>query len=165
MAAIDPTVSLEYGSTANGEVPARATLKLVRMVSSPDDDDSDTDSEDEDSIAAFLNGAAPPDDTDEESSGDEAGPSDPSKGKQGGKNRADAAIAQLKKALAENDSDTKMKTDEINGHTSKKLDKGKAKALASLDDEDSEDELDEDEEVEEFVLCTLDPTQVCIPTL
>ena len=159
MAAIDPTVHPEYGSTINGDAPPRATLKLVRVNPSLDDDDSEADPEEEDSLAALINGAASEEDDDEESSDDEmanGGPSNPSKGRQGQKAREDAAVAQLKKALAENDSDSEMKISR--GTASKKLDKGKAKATGSVDEEDEEDNIED--EYEEFVLCTLDPAQV-----
>ena len=162
MAAIDPTSNPEYGTTVNGDVPPRATLKLIRRNSGPNEDDSEIDSEEEDSLAALLNGAASSDEDDEESSDDEmvnGGPSDPSKGKQSRQAREDAGIEQLKKALAENNNNTGVKLEGTDAAISKKLDKGKAKATISLDEEDEEDD---EEEFEEFVLCTLDPAQVRI---
>ncbi|MCJ1386210.1 peptidylprolyl isomerase fpr4 [Xylographa soralifera] len=159
MAAIDPSAEPEYTGTANGETPIRATLKLIRQPIGPDDEDSEEGSEDEDYLNALLNGKVS--DEEEESSEEEeknGGPSDPSKTK---KARKEAAVEQLKAALAEDDSDDEMGiegTNGINGFVSK-LNKGKAKATNDGDDEDLDDDDSEDIETEEFVICTLDPTK------
>lgn len=167
MAAIDPTAAPELSGTAGEHMPPRATLKLIRQpLESNDSSDSDVDSEEEAFLNKMLNGVGS-DEDDEESSDDEeeknGGPSDPAKSK---KARKEAAVEQLKKAFAENDSeDDDMDVDGaggINGVVSK-LKKGKAKATGNedKDDDDEEDEDSEDLEVEEFVLCTLDPEKVC----
>jgi len=161
MAAIDPSAEVEYGAMANGDGPVRATLKLIRQPIGPDDEDSEDDSEDDDYMDALLNGDDSEEGDDESSSDDEeknGGPSDPSKSK---KARRQAAVEQLKRALAEDGSEDDIKMDGTNGlnGTLAKLDKGKAKATGDEDDSDEGDS--EDIEIEEFVICTLDPTQVC----
>ncbi|MCJ1251644.1 peptidylprolyl isomerase fpr4 [Trapelia coarctata] len=158
MAAIDPSAEPEFAGMADGDGPVRATLKLIRQPIGPDDDSED-ESEDEAYMDALLNGDDSEDDDEESSSDDEdkhGGPSDPSKSK---KARRQAAVEQLKKALAEDDSDDDVEMDGTNGinGTLAKLDKGKAKATD--DDEDSDDGDSEDLEIEEFVICTLDPTK------
>ncbi len=163
MAAIDPSAEAEYSGMANGDGPVRATLKLIRQPIGPDDEDSEDDSEDDDYMDALLNGDASEEDDDESSSDDEeknGGPSDPSKSR---KARRQAAVEQLKKALAEDGSDDDIDMDGTNGlnGTLTKLDKGKAKATGGEDEDDSDEGDSEDLEVEEFVICTLDPTQVC----
>ena len=152
MAAIDPSTEPEFsGSAIDGTTP-RATLKLIRQPLGPDDGSSDLDSEDEDNLEALMNGGAS--DEDDKSSDDEdvnGGPSDPSKSK---KARTAAALDALKKALADGASEDEMSVDGPN-------DKSKGKAVATGDEDLSSDEDSEDLEVEEFVICTLDPTQVC----
>ena len=167
MAAIDPSAEPIYAGTAGDDGPVRATLKLIRQPIGSDDEDSEDESEDDDYLDALLNGDDSEDDEEESSSDDEeknGGPSDPSKSK---KARRVAAVEQLKKALAEDGSDEDMEMDGINGinGTLTKANKGKAKATD--DDEDDSDEGDSDDvEIEEFVICTLDPTRVCdIPRL
>lgn len=161
MAAIDPSAEPEFAGMANGDGPVRATLKLIRQPIGEDYEDSDDDSEDENYMDALLNGEASEDDGEESSSDDEdmhGGPSDPSKSK---KARRQAAVEQLKKALAEDDSDDDVEMDRTNGINGAlvKMDKGKAKATE--DDGDSDEGDSEDLEIEEFVICTLDPTKVC----
>ncbi|KAF2201299.1 hypothetical protein GQ43DRAFT_440729 [Delitschia confertaspora ATCC 74209] len=140
MAAIDPTAApqLEEGSTA-----IRSTLKLIREA---DDDEDDEDFDDIEAIKARLAGVISESESeDDEESEEEAngGPSDPAKTK---KARKEAMIKALKEQLED-----EMELDEPNGKS-----KGKARA-----DDDEESESDEDsemgEEMEEFVLCTLDP--------
>ena len=160
MAAIDPSAEPEFsGSAIDGSTP-RATLKLIRQpISSGDysDDDDDDDDDDEESeedvrLKALLNG----DISDESSSGDEevnGGPSDPSKSK---KARREAALESLKNALETQGSDEEMSVDGAEGV---KLNKGKG--VATGEEDDSSEGDSEDVEVEEFVLCTLDPVQAC----
>ena len=166
MAAIDPSATPEHTGTANGDTPARATVKIIYAPGSPDDDDeSELDSEEAAMQMQQLLGADSEDDEDMESSSDNeeenGGPSDPSKSQ---KARKEAAAAQLLKALAQEDSDEELddssSSPAINGFTSKKS-KGKAKADPVEDQSSSNEESDDDVgELEELVLCTLDPNQV-----
>ena len=163
MAAIDPSAEAEQTGAANGDAPPRATLKIIYDPNGPgEDEDSDEDDEDEDYLKGLLDGAgSDEDDEDDESSDDEeeknGGPSDPSKTK---KARKQAAVEQMMKALAENDSDDELDdAPGVNGEVSKKK-KGKAKAT-DLNEEESGDENDDQmPEMEELVLCTLDPSKV-----
>lgn len=162
MAAIDPSAPFEADVGTNGDIPARATLKIIRQPPGIDDeDDSEGESDEEDYLNALLGGADSEDEDDDDETSDEeeeevnGGPSDPAKSKKARKN---AAIEQLKQALAEEDD---MEVDEssgLNGVLSKS-DKGKAKAT---DDEDESDDSGEDLDLEEFVICTLDATKVCV---
>ncbi|KAL8826922.1 MAG: hypothetical protein Q9170_007220 [Blastenia crenularia] len=174
MAAIDPTAEPEHTGTANGDSVPRATLKLIYDRSgSADDEDSEGDSEDdakrEDFMRAILEGMESDeddedeDDMDDSSSDDEevnGGPSDPAKSK---KARRQAAAEQLMKALAENGSEDEMEVDGVNGvngsngASSKKRNKGKGKAMSEEDEVDSDEEDDDDSNMEEVVVCTLDP--------
>ncbi|SLM39952.1 fk506-binding protein [Lasallia pustulata] len=156
MAAIDPTAPPQHTGTANGDAPPRATLKIIRQPPGLDDEDDDS----KDYLSALLGGADREDDEeDEESSSDDeeknGGPSDPTKTK---KARKEAAVEQLKKALAESNDDDEMELELANG-TSGANSKGKAKATDDNDDDEDDDEDDEEPELEEFVICTLDPTK------
>ncbi|KAL8797651.1 MAG: hypothetical protein Q9195_000003 [Heterodermia aff. obscurata] len=166
MAAIDPSATPEHTGTANGDTPARSTVKIIYAPGSPDDDnESDLDSEEAAMQMRQLLGADSEDDDEdmESSSDDEAkngGPSDPSKNK---KARKEAAAAQLLKALAQEGSDEELddssSSPAINGFPSKKS-KGKAKADPLEDQASSNEDSDDDAgELEELVLCTLDPNQ------
>ena len=63
------------------------------------------------------------------------------------------------KALAETVSDDEMELDKPNGHSGKTRNKGKGKALSEEDEEDSENDED-GADMEEVVVCTLDPQKV-----
>ncbi|KAH8814941.1 hypothetical protein F5884DRAFT_156970 [Xylogone sp. PMI_703] len=135
MAAIDPNEPAE----SETETP-RATLRIVRVQDMDEEDDEEdeesSDSEDED---------------DEEANG---GPSDPTKSK---KAKKEASIKKLLDSIGGGDSDEEME-DAANGTKASK--KGKGKATSDDEDEDDEDEDEnEGEEIEEFVLCTLDPAK------
>lgn len=167
MAAIDPSAEPHLVEPTGNSLSPRATLKIVRRPPGLDDDESD---EDSDSLRALLgdNGLDIEDDDgsddDEEVNG---GPSDPSKSKRA---RRAKEIADLKKAMEdEEDEDVDMETMRPNGvnGTSPKKGKGKAKATGEdLDvddvDDDEDDEDDEGLDLEEFVVCTLDPAKVSI---
>lgn len=176
MAAIDPSAVPEHTGTANGNVPARATLKLIYDPTGPGrDEDSETESEHEENyLKALLAGGGPDDEDDEEddesSSDDEeanGGPSDPSKTK---KARREAAMQQMMAALAEGNDDSEDDVDmdsspKANGLIKAKSTKGKGKALAegseeSESEDDSEVSLDG---LDEQVVCTLDPEKVRNP--
>ncbi|KAL8683510.1 MAG: hypothetical protein Q9186_000550 [Xanthomendoza sp. 1 TL-2023] len=166
MAAIDPTAAPEHTGLANGDAPPRATLKLIYDRNNLiDDDESDDGSDDQDYLKALMEGRESDeededdeDDEDESSSDDEdvnGGPSDPAKSR---KARKQAAAEQLMKALAEAVSDDEMEIDGINGLSAKKRNKGKGKAMSESEEEHSEEEDGEDgADMEEVVVCTLDP--------
>ena len=167
MAAIDPSAEPEYAGTTNGDTPTRATLKLIRQPIGPaGDDDSEDDIEANDYINKLLRGEASEEDDEESSSDDEdtnGGPSDPFRSK---KARQRIAAEKLKQVHAEVNAEVNedMDVDGTNGHRTKivKLQKGKAKATGNDDDDEDSDEGDiEDVDIEEFVICTLDPTRVC----
>lgn len=163
MAAIDPSVEPEYTGNTDEGAPARATLKLVRQPINSDDDESMEDSDEDDYLEGLINGADPDEANASESDEEEknGGPSDPSKSK---KARRDAALDQLKKALTDDEGDNEMDVDGASGSNGAvtKPGKGKGKDKVNADEEDdSEDDDYEDLEIEEFVLCTLDPEKVC----
>ncbi|KAF2807938.1 uncharacterized protein BDZ99DRAFT_391959 [Mytilinidion resinicola] len=158
MAALDPSAIPLLDFHPDGAAP-RATLKLIRERIDPlGDDDSDDDDYDDDidAIRARL-GITEEDDEDEDEDSEESdsddekngGPSDPSRSKK-------AIVEKLKKALKGKED---MDLDDVpnglaNGIKSEKG-KGKASDVVSLGDDS--DEESEDDEIEEFVLCTLDP--------
>ncbi len=161
MAAIDPTAA-PLGD--EGVVP-RATLKIIRQPLDAsdmyDEDDSD-DSEDfdADEMDAMLGGNG--DDSEDEDEDEDAngGPSDPSKTKQA---RVIAALKKLGEVDGmdvddDDDDDEVPKTNGVNG-VSKSV-KAKGKMPASDEDEDEEVSDDGEDEIEEFVICTLDPEKV-----
>jgi len=156
MAAIDPTQVPEIDEHGTVPTQPRATLKIVRQ---PIDED---DSDDEDYMQALIGGGSDSEgDSEDDSEEEEAngGPSDPAKSK---KARKEAALKQLMESLNDDDesSDEEM-ADAANGVA--KADK-KGKAKANSDEESDEDSDDgEDIEIEEFVLCTLDPEKVGFP--
>jgi len=172
MAAIDPSATPEHTGTTNGNSAPRATLKIVYDPHGPSDEDSD-DSEDSEETPDFLKallggledkGMSDDEDDDDDSSNDDeeknGGPSDPSKSK---KARKEAAVQQMMQALAENDNED----DEDDMDVDKLAEgaKGKGKATAKvLEDEDVENAEGEDvDEMEELVICTLDPEKVPSP--
>lgn len=141
MASIDPDAAPELGDDANSNMPLRSTLKVIRAPADLDIDgegDSDEDS----------------DDSDEDSSEDESngGPSDPAKLKK-------AKEAAALKALEEEGEDDVEGGENIKAAISKLI-KGKDKALDDDDDEGSENS--DSDELEEVVVCTLDPEKVCL---
>jgi FK506-binding nuclear protein len=154
MAAIDPSEPAELDENSSETTRPRATLKIIRQADGDDDDDNeeymrallaDSDSESEDDSQS-----------DEEVNG---GPSDPAKSK---KARKAAALKQLMESIdagGESDEEMEHAADELNG-VAKADKKGKAKATSDDEEEEDEDSDDEDLEIEEFVLCTLDPEKV-----
>ena len=177
MAAIDPSATPEKSDTVNGNTPARATLKLIYDPRGPEEDEDSEGSEDEDEQLRALLGAREADedeeedDEDDESSSEDdeknGGPSDPTKTK---KARREAAMEQMMKALAdskeESDDDIDMRdAPKVNGVLSKsgsKSNKGKGKALGEdADDVEGEEDTESSlEELDEQVVCTLDPEKV-----
>lgn len=148
MAAIDPSQPAEVEETANGTTRPRATLKIIRQPEGYDDEEEEA----QEYMRALLNESDSEDESEDEDEEEaNGGPSDPSKTK---KARNYAQLQQLVEALG-GESDEEME-DAPNGKVAKK---GKAKATSD-DEEESDEESDDDEddlEVEEFVLCTLDP--------
>lgn len=154
MAAIDPSAVPEYDDDDDRKQP-RSTLKLIRVPAELFDEDSeDSDFDDME------------EDEDEESTDDDevnGGLSDPKKSKKGASKR-------VKDALAENEAangDSEEDEDEDEGDSEDeaaakaallKIMKGKEKANGDEDisDLDEEDSL----EMEEVVVCTLDPEKV-----
>lgn len=145
MAAIDPSEEIEVDDVDH-KGPPRATLKVIRVADDMLDEEDDEDYSDED-------------DEDEGESDDEevnGGPSDKK--------------ALLKALAADNDSedeDDEMDEDDDDEadlaaiEQLKKLMKGKGKAFdGEEDDEDEDDESDEGIELDECVICTLDPEKV-----
>ncbi|KAI7643969.1 hypothetical protein KC318_g20871, partial [Hortaea werneckii] len=152
MAAIDPSAEAE------GEEGAlqRATLKVIRQPLGDDyDDEEDDDEFDADEFERRLAEEDDEDDSedDEETNG---GPSDPKKSK---KARKEAAEAEIRKMLMEEGMDVDEDDSKPNGVAKSAKAKGKMPASDEEDDEDDEDDDDmsDEGEVEEFVICTLDP--------
>ena len=152
MAAIDPTAPPQIESD---DTPVRATLKLIREPMDDDDDEDDSDDEDFDDIEAIKARLAGVISDDEDMSDDEddseneknGGPSDPAKTKQA---RKEALSKALQEAIEAEEMELDSAPNGVNG-------KGKAKAID--DDESDSDEDDLEGEMEEFVLCTLDPSK------
>lgn len=153
MAAIDPTAEPEGEEGA----PPRATLKIMRRPIGMDDE-SDDDSEgsfDADEMEAML-AEEDDDDDDEDDEMVNGGPSDPSKSKK-------ARVAAIKKMLADEVMDVDGEDEKpalTNGVAKSAKSKGKMPASDEDEDEEEDDESDEDGEIEEFILCTLDPQKV-----
>ncbi|KAL2827186.1 hypothetical protein BDW59DRAFT_144385 [Aspergillus cavernicola] len=136
MAAIDPDETPDFEDTTTNR--PRATLKIVRAPPGLDMDEDDEDYED--------------DEDDEDSEDDEelnGGPSDKEKAR---KLRAAAVLKEMEEAMEEDDSEEDEEFD-LKAAISK-LVKGKAPAT---DDDDEDDESEEGLELDEMVICTLDP--------
>ncbi|KAF2457674.1 hypothetical protein BDY21DRAFT_344545 [Lineolata rhizophorae] len=177
MAALDPTSPPQEFADLPANAPPRATLKLIRepVGAAGSDTDSDyeegSDSDDSDSgsdveaikarLASSLAGESSEEDSDEEGESDEeleknGGPSDPVKAK---KKREEAAARKLKEALEEEGMDLDgddVKVNGVNGEA-KKVNKGKGKAMDLADLEDEDEDSESGFEMEEYVICTLDP--------
>ena len=139
MAAIDPDETPEYEDGVDPSRP-RATLKIIRP---PPGLDLDEDDEDED-------------DDEEEDSDDEetnGGPSDKEKAR---KLKEAAVLKDMEEDDDEEDDDDDEDEEfDLQAAISKHV-KGKAPAT----DEDDDDESDEGLDVDEMVVCTLDPEKV-----
>ncbi|PWY78190.1 kinase-like protein [Aspergillus heteromorphus CBS 117.55] len=146
MAAIDPDEAPEYEDGYDSNKRPRATLKLVRAPEGLDlDDEDDEDWEDDDEE----------DSDDEEVNG---GPSDKEKA------RKLAAARKLADAMDEDDEDDEDEDDDSDFDLKaaiSKLIKGKGPAT----DDDSDADSDEGLELEETVICSLDPEKNCQQTL
>jgi FK506-binding nuclear protein len=157
MAAIDPSAEPEV-PVEDEKRPPRATLKIVRVPSNMIVDESDEDDEDYD-YDELVNGIS-----DDESSEDEETNGGPSSKK----SKKEKILEKLQQEASDDDED--MKDDDESGDDDedeeeakallKKLMKGKNKAVEG---EDSESGLDTDAdglEMDETVVCTLDPEKV-----
>ncbi|KAL2870948.1 uncharacterized protein BJX67DRAFT_369859 [Aspergillus lucknowensis] len=136
MAAIDPDEAPDFEDDTSSR--PRATLKIVRAPPGLDLDDEDEDDDDYEDVG------------DEDSEDDEeinGGPSDKEKAR---KLRAAAA---LKEAMEEDDESDDGEEFDLKAAISK-LVKGKAPAT---DDDDEDEDDDESLELDETVICTLDP--------
>ncbi|PGH13026.1 hypothetical protein AJ80_06510 [Polytolypa hystricis UAMH7299] len=140
MAALDPDAPPEFEDEAASNKPPRATLKIVRAPPGfdfPDDsDDSDYDEEDEE------------DDDDMSEDESNGGPSDPAKIK---KAKQAAAMKEIEEAMDEDDDESEGDDIDLKAAISKLI-KGKARAT-----DDDESVSSEGLEMEEIVVCTLDP--------
>lgn len=165
MAAIDPSAEPEGD---DGEVARpRATLKVLRLPLGEDDDDSDDDLDIDELDAQFGESDSEEDSEDDDDEDLNGGPSDPAKSK---KARQEAAAAQIKQLLMDEGMDVDDDEDDedipngINGTTKSSKALGKLPKGDDDEDEDEDDsDLDEDDmgaEIEEFVICTLDPEKV-----
>ncbi|GAD93617.1 FK506-binding protein 1A [Paecilomyces variotii No. 5] len=137
MAAIDPDEAPDFDDGAGPSKP-RATLRLIRAPGGVDFDDDEEDDEDYE------------DESDEDSDDEEinGGPSDKEKAKQ---RKEAAALREMEDAMDDDESEG----DEVDIKSAiSKLLKGKAPAT---DDDEDDDESDESLELEEIVVCTLDP--------
>ena len=166
MAAIDPSAEAE-GDEDEISHP-RATLKVMRVPLGEDylsDEDSGSDVDMDEMDAKF--GDVEDLDEDGDSSDDEdlnGGPSDPTKSK---KAKREAVQKEIEALLEKEGMDVDDVSDEdipngINGNAKSK--KAKDKMPAGEDEDEDDSDIDSDEmggEVEEFVICTLDPTKVC----
>ncbi|KAF4210489.1 hypothetical protein CNMCM8980_004067 [Aspergillus fumigatiaffinis] len=137
MAAIDPDETPEF---EDGQTRPRATLKLVRPPADMDIDESDDDYEDD----------SEDDSDDEEVNG---GPSDKERAR---KLKEAAALKELEDEDEDEDSEGDDEDFDLKAAISK-LVKGKAPAT----DDDEDDESDEGLELDEMVVCTLDPERHC----
>lgn len=159
MAAIDPSAEPEGEATNK----PRATLKIIRQPLILDDSEEDeSDDEDDFDLGEMERMLAEETSDDDDESEDDAssGPSDPTKTKAARKAAAREAI----KKLLEQD---EMDVDEAkpNGIKSAKA-RGKMPASDEDDEDDDEDDSEDDmegAEIEEFVICTLDPEKVDHP--
>lgn len=148
MAAIDPSEEPEH-DTAVDKQKVRSTLKVVRMI---DEGDSEDDFEDDEEDS---------EEDDEEVNG---GPSTKVPSKQ----EIAKAIADLAAEEDDEDDDEDMDEDSEDEEAAQALlaklmkdaRKGKSKAVDGEED-DSEDEDAESVEMDEVVVCTLDPEKVC----
>ena len=164
MAAIDPTAEPEL-ENSDDKQPPRSTLKVVRIpdhLFDSDDDDSDDDD--------FVDGLEDDDEDSEDDEDDEevnGGPSEK-------KSKKQALLEALAKDEEEDedmadDDDDEDDDDEADAKAIAMLEKliknskgkGKGKAIEGEDiSDDDEDSDDESIEMDEVVVCTLDPTQV-----
>ena len=141
MAAIDPSAPADPEAEA-GAIP-RATLKIIREpIRGPEDEDSEEDDDDEEYMRALL--------AESDSEDDEAGPSDK-------KAKKEAALKELMASIGQGEDESDEDMEDV-----PKSKKGKKALKGEESEEDSDEESDEDEEdmeIEEFVICTLDPTK------
>ncbi|KAL5359387.1 hypothetical protein BJX96DRAFT_57078 [Aspergillus floccosus] len=142
MAAIDPDEEPDFDGIEANKRP-RATLKIVRPPPGLDLDESDDEYEDEEDSD---------DSDDEEVNG---GPSDKEKAR---KLKEAAALKEMEEAMDEDDDEDEGDDEEFDLKAAiSKLVKGKAPAT----DVDEDEESDEGLELDEMVVCTLNPETHC----
>lgn len=142
MAAIDPDEEPDFDGIEANKRP-RATLKIVRPPAGLDLDESDDEYEDEEDSDVS---------DDEEVNG---GPSDKEKAR---KLKEAAALKEMEEAMDEDDDEDESDDEEFDLKAAiSKLVKGKAPAT----DDDEDEESDEGLELDEMVVCTLNPDTVC----
>ncbi|KAF3480406.1 FK506-binding protein 4 [Arthroderma uncinatum] len=137
MAAIDPDAVPEYEDEAHANKAPRATLRIVRPPPGLDYEDSDEEDDEDDED----------EDSDDEANG---GPSDPARKKRA---MLEAALRDMDEGIGEADEDDDDEEDIDLAAAISKLVKGKGKAT----DDDESDSDDEDLELDEVIVCTLDP--------
>lgn len=154
MAAIDPTEEPVYDEDDTEKKSARSTLKIVRVPGDMFGDDED-DSEDDDEMD-LLNGLGEDSEDDSDEEEVNGGPSEPKKAK------ADKAEIEEEDDDDEDDEDMKDVSDDDAQAIAalKKIMKGKGKAIDDGSDDDEDDEEEDPLELEEVVVCTLDPERV-----
>ncbi|RVX67376.1 hypothetical protein B0A52_09157 [Exophiala mesophila] len=164
MAAIDPTAEPEF-EDADEKGPVRATLKVIRVPDHLFNDDSDSDDED------YLDGLEDDSEDDEDDEDDEEVNGGPSERKSKKQALLEALAADVEEDEKMGDDDDEDEDDDEEDDDAeddddkaveilKKLlkdSKGKGKALDGESDSDEEDEDDEALEMDEIVICTLDP--------
>ncbi|KAK7888027.1 peptidylprolyl isomerase fpr3 [Exophiala xenobiotica] len=153
MAAIDPSADPDF-EAADDKKPARATLKLVRLPFDEDDDEDDSEDEDFD-LDGLLDGDE--DESDEDDEEVNGGPSEKKTKKQAAEEDDDDEDMEDDDDEDDEDPEATMKAIE----ELKKImmaAKGKGKAVEGEDDEDDEEDSDDESlELDEVVICTLDP--------
>ena len=160
MAAIDPSATPEYLEFEEKK-PPRATLKLIRIPADMMVDDSEEDEDYEDLVDAE-------DDEDTSSEAEDiVGPSDPEKAKKRKKLNAVKDVAKADDTSVDDESNVEdaLSDDDAAAKAAlSKIMKGKDKAggdEAKGGNEDQDEDEDEGSlEMEEVVICTLDPEKV-----
>ncbi len=149
MAAIDPSAEPEL-EDPDDKRPPRATLKLVRVPDAMFDDD---DSDDEDFDLEDVE-----DDSDEDEAEEvNGGPSEKKSKVKSGDDDEEMEDEDDEEDDAEDDAKAMAQLAKII-----KSVKGKGKALDGEEDADDEDDEDDESlEMDEVVICTLDPEKVC----
>ncbi|KIX98301.1 uncharacterized protein Z520_05602 [Fonsecaea multimorphosa CBS 102226] len=162
MAAIDPSAEPEL-EDPDDKRPARATLKLIRVPDGMLDEDDDDD-DDEDYLAALEDDDEEDDEDDEDEDDEEVngGPSE-KKSKASAGDEDDDDDEDMEDEDDEDDDDEDAAAiARLTELMKSAKGKGKAKALEGEDDaDDEEDEDDEALEMDEVVICTLDPEKNC----
>jgi FK506-binding nuclear protein len=170
MAAIDPTEDIA-DDEEEGAPPQRprSTLKLIKTRVGDSDIDED-DEEDDEALRRMLGIGSDEDedDDDEEEAEVNGGPSEPSKSKKTKRANGIKELIEATKDASDSDEEMKEADAKANGVKSSKG-KGKASDEDEEDSEEEEDDSDDDDleglDLEQFVVCTLDPESVSVSVL